>query len=239
MLLVGGFFLLDALSDAQPSSDAPIEVRAGDTNPPVATSTNRATPGRILPASTPESRQIEAVSTLETARPSAARVSSPLTRPENPRPTSNLTNVPSGTRPTPFPRLSETESRQLEQEIEQAYLRFNYVLAEAELNLNTSQLPDVLAEPALGRYIRLIEEWQSEGRALKVEIEHNYRVGAHSSTEATVVDRYTNRSYWVDPQTKQPLNPDQLGSEQVSMSAYTMRKIDGTWKVIDVERIEN
>lgn len=119
----------------------------------------------------------------------------------------------------------------LEREIEDAYLRYWEVLKQAYLSLDTSSLGEVTAGAELARQEQQIRDLRSRGRAAKLEVDHRIAFANVSAERAVVYDEYLNRSLFVDAATKQELpTKEQPETEKIS---FEMRKINGTWKVVD------
>lgn len=147
--------------------------------------------------------------------------------------------VPAATAPTetpqPAPPVIEPgttgDITVLEQEIKAAYLHYWDVRAAAYLNLDTSHLAEVMAGAELARETKQIEDLKAQNKPSKMDIEHHISFALIADDHATIYDPYVNKSVWIDPITKQPLarnTPPTI--EKVS---FILRKIDGTWKVVD------
>ncbi|MCC6177467.1 MAG: hypothetical protein IT305_19385 [Chloroflexi bacterium] len=120
------------------------------------------------------------------------------------------------------------------EEIQAAYSTFWEIRAEAAFNLDVSRLPEVLDGPALEREREQIADLQARGVAAVIEAEHEVGLLSLSSEEAELYDEYLNRSYLVDPTTKEPVGAPE--PEEVVKVSFRLRKIDGIWKVVDSER---
>jgi hypothetical protein len=123
----------------------------------------------------------------------------------------------------------------LQREIVEGYLRYWSVLAQAQYDLDTSPLKEVLAGAELARAEEDIRRLRTEGHAGDVHVDLNYRLRKAAPDEATVYDEYVNRSILLDAVTKQPISTKVPPPDLVKMS-FEMRKIDGTWKVVDTAR---
>lgn len=120
----------------------------------------------------------------------------------------------------------------LEREIEAAYMQYWKVRSAALLNLDDSHVSDVMAGPELARAKRQIQDLKTQGRAVKVDIQHEMIAFGHVSADrADLYDEYLNRSVYVDPVTKQEIPTK--APPQVEKILHTMEKINGTWKVVD------
>jgi hypothetical protein len=88
--------------------------------------------------------------------------------------------------------------------------------------------------PALEREREQIADLQARGVAAVIEAEHEVGLLSLSPEEAELYDEYLNRSYLVDPATKEPVGVPE--PEKVVKVSFRLRKIDGIWKVVDSER---
>ena len=116
-------------------------------------------------------------------------------------------------------------------QIEQAYLRYWDVYADALLRLDTSRLGGVLTGEALDNVRRQVEEQRSKNEPVRVRVEHQHQILIVDQTTASVEDNYLNHTVRIDPQTKQPTEPDP--NDRVRRT-YTMKKVDGVWKVANI-----
>lgn len=119
----------------------------------------------------------------------------------------------------------------LEREIEDAYLRYWEVLKQAYLSLDTSRLSEVMAGAELSRQEQQIRDLRSKGRAAKLEVDHRIAFANVAEERAVVYDEYLNRSVFLDAATKQELPTKE--QPQTEKTSFEMRKINGSWKVID------
>jgi len=126
---------------------------------------------------------------------------------------------------------------ELRHEIEDAYVRYWRVTADAALTLDPSQLPEVAAGDRLEREQEEIAQLLAEGRARKVIVDLQFRVVRATETTATVYDDFKNLSYAVDRNTKAPLVEPPRAAE-IHVVSFEMQKIDGVWKVVDGTRYE-
>jgi hypothetical protein len=132
------------------------------------------------------------------------------------------------TTPPDTPSATPTDTRV---QVEQAYLEHWDVYAEALLTLDGTRLTDVLAGAALREVEKQVEELRAANQPARVRIEHNYRVTLIDADTATVEDRYINHTVRLDPATMEPIEPD---PQQRVHKSYTLKKVDGVWKVTDI-----
>ena len=162
--------------------------------------------------------------------PTLPATAAPTTQPA---PASTATTA-AGAPTTEAPGGPRVATSPLEQEIEAAYLHYWDVLAQAYLDTDTSHLGEVMSDPELSRQDKEIQDLKSQGRAAKLVAEHRIAFAKVSPESAVIYDEYLNRSVFVDPTTKQE-RPTSAPPETEKIS-FEMRKIDGTWRVVDGTR---
>ena len=118
----------------------------------------------------------------------------------------------------------------LEREVATAYLHYWTVYAEAMETLDPSRLAEVAAGDILRLTTEDVEQSRRDGEAARIQIKHSFSVISIAPNQATVRDEYTNSSYAIDPQTKQPIGAP--GQSERLTDTYTLRRIDGVWKVV-------
>jgi hypothetical protein len=144
------------------------------------------------------------------------------------------TAAPTAVPPTPTAVPIPTDLRH---EIEDAYVKYWRVRADAALTLDPSHLPEVAAGDHLEQEREEIAQLQAEGRAAKVIVDLQFRVVQATDTTATVYDDFKNFSYAVDKNTKAPLVEPPRTAE-IHVVSFELQKIDGVWKVVDGTRFE-
>jgi len=135
--------------------------------------------------------------------------------------------------PVPNPDDIEVDAALLE-EVEAAYSKFWAVRVEATATLDVSRLPEVLDGPALEREREQIADLHARGVAAVIEAEHEVGLLSLTQDEAELYDEYLNRSYLIDPTTREPVGAPE--PEEVVKVSFRLRRIDGVWKVVDSER---
>ena len=120
-----------------------------------------------------------------------------------------------------------------EDEVEQAYLRSWDVYAEAVLTFDTSKLDEVYDGRALELVLEDVAQLKREGKAVRVDVDHDFEVRLLRTDLAEVLDKYVNHSIEVDPETGEPLEADP--NEQVT-DEYVLQKLEGAWKVLSIVR---
>jgi hypothetical protein len=163
-------------------------------------------------------------------RPAAAP--DPTTQPAPTLAPPVATATPEPVPPTPTAAPIPLELRH---EIEDAYVHFWRVRADAVLQLDPSRLPEVTAGDALQREQAWIAQLRGEGRTSRIIVDLRFRVVRATETTATVQDDVQDRSYDVDAKTKAPLGPIPQQAE-VLKASFDLEKIDGVWKVVGGEQ---
>src|SRR5690606_5310847 len=115
-------------------------------------------------------------------------------------------------------------------EVADAYLAYWDAYSAALLELDVSLVEGHAAGEELERIREEIEMLRADGVALRVVVEHDFAVVAASDSQAAVVDRYVNNSFYVDPVTKDP--PTGTGSGDTIQDSFVMEPVDGHWMVI-------
>jgi len=136
-------------------------------------------------------------------------------------------------RRTAVREVTPTPAPSIEQEVSEAYLNYWQVYADAVFDLDETGLPEAMTEPHLERTRQEIQSLRQRGRAAKIVVEHDFlilQVDAAAGT-ATIRDRYTNRSYEVDAETKEMVGEAAPGT--VLTDTYFLVKEGGVWKVRD------
>lgn len=138
--------------------------------------------------------------------------------------------------PTTEPIGLSTPELTDQQIVEQAYLRYWEVYSEALLQLDTSRIPEVAADEELQRIQEEVEGFRQRGQAVRANVTHRYFVFDVTEREAKIHDEIFDRSFTVDPVMKEPaIGPD---SGSLVKDNYSLKKIDGVWKVVKSVRQE-
>lgn len=116
-------------------------------------------------------------------------------------------------------------------EVEIAYLAFWDTFARALLELEPNLLDEVATGEALTVLKEQAQEQKDQNQPVQVRVEHNYTIQIIDDSTASVEDRYVSHNVRLDPETKEPIESDP--NEQLHYS-YTLRKVDGRWKVAEV-----
>jgi hypothetical protein len=132
----------------------------------------------------------------------------------------------SGTTPTTPP--ATTSSTPSDPQVEQAYLHAWDVWADALLKLDTTGLPEAFTGRALQLITNQVQEQKRTDEPVRVRAEHDYTVTILNATTASVDDQYINHNVRLDPKTLEPIEQDPNNPEHRS---FTLRLVDGTWKI--------
>jgi hypothetical protein len=139
---------------------------------------------------------------------------------------------PPSTSTTGTPTPTSTDVRV---QVDEAYLHAWDVWAEALLELDPSRLPEVLTGRALRVVEQRLKKQREENQPVRLSAEHNYRIVIVDPTTASVDDRYVNHSVRLDPDT---LEPNEEDPNQRLRTSFTMRLVDGTWKIAEIIEYE-
>lgn len=146
----------------------------------------------------------------------------------------NGDNSPDGGLPTPPPTSNSSPTPvSPKAEVRDAYLRQWDVYTKAVRTLETAGLDDVFTGKALEVARREILRRRQENTPVVIRVKHDLGVKIMDATTAVVDDRYINRTTDIDPKTGEPTKryPADLIHE-----LYTLKKVDGVWKVSAIFR---
>jgi len=151
-----------------------------------------------------------------------------------PAPTATPTSAPTETS-TPVRTPTATATASLEDEVSEAYLAYWEAYSAALLNLDASLAEGVAAGEELERIRDEIEMLRADGVALRVVVEHDFAVVQASADAAVVIDEYRDRSFTVDPETKEP--PTATVTGEIITDSYEFSRLDGKWVVVRSRRL--
>ena len=153
----------------------------------------------------------------------------PTTTPDRATETSSPTATASTSAGTPSPSIEDV--------IGDAYLAYWDAYADALLNLDASLVDGVVQGEELQRISDEIDELSRDEIALRVVVEHDFAVVEMDDESARVIDRYVDKSFYVDPQTKAPASADVPGV--VVTDSYELQLNEaGDWVVVSSRRLE-
>ena len=92
--------------------------------------------------------------------------------------------------------------------------------------------------PRLDRGLQEVADLAAQGRAIALMVESNPVVLEVRGDQALIADEYQNNSYYIDPETKQPVGATPSAPETLK-DTVTMQRVDGVWKVRDGVREES
>lgn len=139
---------------------------------------------------------------------------------------STATSVPTTVTPSP------------EDEVLAAYADYWEVYAAALRDRDSSHLAEVMTGPRLDRGLQEVAALEAQGRAIALMVESDPVVLEVRGDQALIADEYQNNSYYIDPETKQPMGATPSAPETLK-DTVTMQRIDGVWKVRDGVREES
>jgi hypothetical protein len=193
----------------------------------VGTWANRNVEPRTIAQSSPEASAFATPTSLAIATLAATTQATALVVPQaTVSPTvSPRSAVPGAAILTVVPTLAE--------EVGNAYQFYWQVRAEALLRVDASRLQEVMAGEHLAAVQDRIAELRVDGHAIETDIDHHYAVFDANTSEAKVADIYVDQSVYIDMQTHARLT--QPANENLR-ELYTMNKLNGTWRVVDLVR---
>jgi hypothetical protein len=108
------------------------------------------------------------------------------------------------------------------------------VYAKAVLTLQTDELDEVLVGKALAVVRKEVRDLRRDGLGVRVRVEHDIGlVRIADPATAVVVDRYENHSVAFRLKTGKPTERD---PNEIIVEAYTLKRVNGTWKVSAISR---
>jgi hypothetical protein len=134
----------------------------------------------------------------------------------------------SGTTTTTPPITTSATPTDPRAQVEQAYMHAWNVWADALLKLDTTGLPEAFTGRALQLITAQVQEQRRSDEPVRVRAEHDYTVTILDATTASVDDQYINHNVRLDPKTLEPIEQDPSNPEHRS---FTLRLVDGTWKI--------
>ncbi len=145
-------------------------------------------------------------------------------------------------RPTPETDVSQAAvfsedpiPAMLRQEVEQGYLDYWAARVEAFRKLDPAPLERVLTGEALEKALLFLNEQHQKNEQFLVDVEHNYRIAADGNELAYVYDTVADRSVFIHREIRKPVVPKQT---DIFRNGYTLRKVEGRWKVDFIEGYE-
>ena len=137
----------------------------------------------------------------------------------------------SGTTTTSPPVTTSSTPADLRAQVEQAYLHAWDVWADALLHLDPSGLSESFTGKALKTLTAQVQEQQRKNQPVRIRAEHNYTITLIDPHTASVEDRYINHNVRLDPDTLEPVEPDQ---ETHVRTSFTLKLVGTTWKIAEI-----
>ncbi len=137
----------------------------------------------------------------------------------------------SGTTQTTPPATTSSTPADPRAQVEQAYLHAWDVWADALLHLDTSRLSESFTGRALKALSDQVQEQKRKNEPVRIRAEHNYTITIIDSQTASVEDRYINHNVRLDPNTLEPIEPDQATHVRTS---FTLKLVGSTWKISEI-----
>ncbi len=136
--------------------------------------------------------------------------------------------------PTSVPTVQPTPTLSPRQQVMQAYHHYWRDYRQALYTLTTSHMSRAAAGNELQRVESEVAGFKKRGYAVRVRVTHHALIVSITGDTAMVYDEVLNRSYAVDPVSKQPGQ----GSSQADRekNVYSLQKFHGVWKVTKVLR---
>lgn len=146
-------------------------------------------------------------------------------------PTANIgvSASPTVVRSTATPALSP------EEQVKAAYIAYWDAYSAALLNLDPSPVSALVVADELERIKKEIESLRAQGVAARVVVDHDFAVVEVMSDSAVIIDRFVDRSFYVDPVTKNP--PTASNEGRTFTDTFRLRRTgDGRWVVFQSTR---
>ena len=140
--------------------------------------------------------------------------------------TATSTRVGPTARPTPTPTPRQA--------LMQAYHRYWQNYTQALYTLDPSHMGEVATGAELRRVQAEVAGFRRRNDAVRVRVTHHALIVSIKGDTATIYDEVLNRSFLIDPITKQP--PHGSNQADLEKNIYSLKKIDGAWKVTKVLR---
>lgn len=117
--------------------------------------------------------------------------------------------------------------------VRDAYLQQWDVYAKAVRTLENTGLEEVFTGDALEAVKKEIRDLRHDGLGVRVRVKHDLRIQIADASTAVVIDRYENHSVAFDLKTGKATEAD---PQEIILEAYTLKKVDGAWKVSAIDR---
>jgi hypothetical protein len=137
----------------------------------------------------------------------------------------------SGTTQTTPPATTSSTPADPRAQVEQAYLHAWDMWADALLHLDASRLSESFTGRALKVLSDQVQEQRRKNEPVRISAEHNYTITLIDPQTASVEDRYINHNVRLDPDTLEPIEPDQ---ETHVRTSFTLKMVGSIWKISEI-----
>jgi len=132
--------------------------------------------------------------------------------------------------PTSIPTVQPTPTLSPRQQVMQAYHHYWRDYRQALYTLSSSQMSNVATGGELRQVEAQVVSLRRDNRAVRTRVTHHALVVSIRGDKATVYDEILNRSFTIDPVTKQP--PQGSNRADLEKDIYFFQRIHGKWKVV-------
>jgi len=132
--------------------------------------------------------------------------------------------------PTSLPTVQPTPVLSPRQQVMQAYHHYWRDYRQALYTLSSSQMSNVATGGELRQVEAQVVSLRRDNRAVRTRVTHHALVVSIRGDKATVYDEILNRSFTIDPVTKQP--PQGSNRADLEKDIYFFQRIHGKWKVV-------
>jgi hypothetical protein len=131
---------------------------------------------------------------------------------------------------TPVSTVQPTPALSSRQQVVQAYHSYWRDYSQALYRLNTTDMTRVAAGKELHRVAAEVAALRQRARAVHVLVSHSALIVSVKGNSATLYDQQTDRSFLINPLTKEPRNGS--APPYVEKDIYFLQKIHGAWMVV-------
>ncbi len=132
--------------------------------------------------------------------------------------------------PASVPTVQPTPTLSPRQQVMQVYHHYWRDYRQALYTLTSSQMSNVATGDELRQVEAQVVSLHRDNRAVRTRVTHHALVVSIRGDKATVYDEILNRSFTIDPVTKQP--PQGSNRADLEKDIYFFQRIYGKWKVV-------